>query len=110
LIPTPQKELIEVGNDKRGFFEYMVPSRNRLLCAFVPADFLPRLKNPASGMEQYAVVEVSRRLDEKNTEVTSANFEEIVSAFKQQLGDSTKLNQTVQTTSEEINGKLKSNL
>jgi hypothetical protein len=39
VIPPPEKEFVEVGGDKRDFFQYMVPSRNRLLCAFVSADF-----------------------------------------------------------------------
>jgi hypothetical protein len=106
-IPTPDKEFVEVGSDKRNFFESMVPSRNRLLCAFVPADVLPRLKNPASGMGRYMLVELSRSLDEKNTEVTSASFEKVVLGMKQQLADPSELNQTVQTTSEEISGKIK---
>ncbi|MFY9949512.1 MAG: hypothetical protein WAK27_12515 [Candidatus Sulfotelmatobacter sp.] len=107
VIPPPAKEFAEVGSDRRDFFEYMVPSRNRLLCAFVPADFLPRLKNPARGLGQYMLVELSRRLDEKNTEVTSASFEKVVSGMKQQFADSSTLDQTVQTTSEEISRKLK---
>lgn len=107
VIPPPAKEFVEVGSDKRDFFESMVPSRNRLLCAFVPADLLPRLKNPASGMGQYMLVELSRKLDEKNTEVTSASFEKVVLGMKQQFADSSTLNQTVQTTSEEISSKLK---
>jgi hypothetical protein len=107
VVPPPNKEFVEVGIDKRDFFEYMVPSRNRLLCAFVPADFVPRLKNPASGMGQYMLVELSRKLDEKNTEVTSASFEKVVLGMKQQFANSSTLNQTVQTTSEEIRFKLK---
>jgi hypothetical protein len=107
VVPPPGKEFVEVGNDKRIFFEYMVPSRNRLLCAFVPADSLPRLKNPASGMGRYMLVELSRKLDEKNTEVTSASFDKIVLGMKQQLADSSKLNQTAQQTSEEVSSKLK---
>jgi len=107
VIPPPDKEFVEVGSDKRDFFEYMVPSHNRLLCAFVPADFLPRLKNSASGMGQYMLVELSRKLDEKNTEVTSASFELVVLGMKQQLGDSSTLNQTVQTASQEVSSKLK---
>jgi predicted small secreted protein len=107
VIPPPGKEFAEVGSDKRDFFEYMVPSSNRLLCAFVPADFLPRLKNPATGMGQYMVVELSRKLDERNTEVTSAGFKQVVLSMKQQLADSSTLNQTAQTTSAEISSKLK---
>lgn len=107
VIPTPGKEFVEVGGDKRNSFEYMVPTRNRLLCAFVSADFLPHLNNPASGMGQYMVVEVSRKLDEKTTDITPASFEKIVSDMKQQLGDSSTLSQNVQATSEEISNKLK---
>jgi hypothetical protein len=107
VVPPPGKEFVEVGADKRNFFEFMVPSRNRLLCAFVPTDLLPRLKNPASGLGQYMLVEVSRKLDEKNTEVTPAAFAQIVVAMEQQLGDASSLNQTVESTSKEISGKLK---
>jgi hypothetical protein len=107
VLPPPDKEFVEVGSEKRDFFVYMVPSRNRLLCAFVPADFLPRLKSPASGMGQYMLVELSRKLDEKNTQVTSASFEKVVLGVKQQFADSSTLNRTVRTTSEEISSKLK---
>jgi hypothetical protein len=107
VIPPPDNDFVEVGSDKRDSFEYMVPSRNRLLCAFVPADLLPRLKNPASGLGQYMLVELSRKLDEKNTQVTSASFEKVVLGMKQQFADSSTLNQTVQTTSEEISRRLK---
>src|SRR5271167_43948 len=107
VVPPPDKEFVEVGGDKRNFFESMVPSRNRLLCAFVPTDFLPRLKNPARGLGQYMLVEVSCKLDEKNTEVTPAGFEQIVIVMKKQLGDSSSLNQTVESASKEINSKLK---
>jgi hypothetical protein len=107
VVPPPNKEFVEVGSDKRGFFEFMVPSRNRLLCAFVPTDFLPRLKNPATGLGQYMLVEVSRKLDEKDIEVTPVGFEKIVISMKQELGDSSSLNQTVASTSKEIGSKLK---
>jgi hypothetical protein len=107
VIPPPENQFLEVGADKRGLFEYMVPSRNRLLCAFVSVDFLPRLHDPASGMGQYMLVEVRRRLDEKNTEVTSASFEQFVLSMKQQLGDFSALDQTLRTASEEVISKLK---
>jgi len=107
VIPPPGQEFVEVGSDKRLFFEYMVPSRNRLQCAFVRSDFVPRLKNPASGMGHYMLVELSRKLDEKNTEMTAAGFEKVVLTIKQQFADSSALNQTVQATSEEISRKLK---
>jgi hypothetical protein len=107
VVPPPHQEFVEVGGDKRNFFEVAVPSRNRLLCAFVPTDFLPRLKNPSSGLGKYTLVEVSRAVDEKNTEVTPARFEQVVIATKQQLGDSSSLSQTAESTSIEISGKLK---
>ncbi len=107
VVPSPEQGFPEVGTEKRDFFEYMVPSGNRLLCAFVPAEFLPRLKNPAGGMRQYMLVELSRKLDEKNTEVTSAMFEKVVLGVKGQIADPSSLMQTVQTTLEEINRNLK---
>jgi hypothetical protein len=106
-IPAPVGGFVEVGSDKRDFFEYLVPSSNRLLCVFVPADLLPLLKNPARGLGRYMVVEISRQLDEGNSEVTPANFQEIVSGIKQQLGDTNAFNRTVQTSSEEVSRKLK---
>ena len=56
VVPPPHQEFVEVGGDKRNFFEVAVPSRNRLLCAFVPTDFLPRLKNPSSGLGKYTAL------------------------------------------------------
>jgi hypothetical protein len=106
VVPSPDKGFVEVG-DKRNFFEPIVPSRNRLLCAFVPTDYLPLLKNPANGLGKYTLVEVSRKIDENNTEITPARFEQVVLATKQQLGDSSSLNQTVESTPREISSKLK---
>jgi len=106
-IPSPGKLFTEVGSEKRDSFEYMVPSRNRLVCAFVPIDYLPRLRSPATGMDRYMVIEVSRRLEEKNTDITSANFEQIVATTKQQIGDTSQLNSTAQASAEEVINKLK---
>jgi hypothetical protein len=106
-IPAPVGGFVEVSSEKRDFFQYMVPARNHLLCAFVPADRLPLLKNPARGMTRYMVVEGSRKMDEGNLEVTEAIFQEIVSGIKQQLGDTNALNQILQTTAEELSRKLK---
>ncbi len=85
----------------------MVPSRKHLLCAFVLTDYLPHLKNPATGMDRYMVVEVSRNIDEKKTEITMAIFEQVVAVIKQEIGDSSQLNSTVHASTEEINNKLK---
>lgn len=106
-IPSPEKLFTEVGSEKRDSFEYMVPSRNRLLCAFVPTDYLPHLKNPATGMDRYMVVEVSHRLDEKNTDITTANFEQVVASTKQQIGDASQPNSTAHASAEEVINKLK---
>lgn len=106
-IPSPEKLFTEVGSEKRDSFEFMVPSRNRLLCAFVPSDYLPHLKNPATGMDRYLVVEVSRSLDEKKTDITTANFEQLVATTKQQIGDPSQLNSTAQASAEEVINKLK---
>ena len=70
-------------------------------------DFLPQVKNPVTGMDRYMVVEVSRRLDKKNTDITTANFEQIVASTKQQIGDASQLNSTAQATAEEVIGKLR---
>ena len=106
-IPTPEKSFTEVGSEKRDSFEFMVPSRNRLLCAFVLTDYLPHLKNPATGVDRYMVVEVSRYIDEKNPEITTAIFEQVIAVAKQEVGDTSKLNNTAHATAEEINNKLK---
>lgn len=107
VIPAPTAEFAEVGSDKQDVFDYLVPSRNRLLCAFVPADLLPSLKKPAIGLNRYMVVEVSRKLDVANTEVTPADFEEVVASIKKRIGDSDELNRTTQSAADEISGKLK---
>jgi len=106
-IPTPEKSFTDVGSEKRNSFEFMVPSRNRLLCAFVLTDYLPHLKNPATGIDRYMVVEVSRNTDEKKTQITTAIFEQVVAVIKQEIGDSSLLNSMTHATTEEINNKLK---
>lgn len=104
-VPPPEKVFTEVGGDKRDSFEYMVPSRNRLLCAFVPTHYLAQLKNPATGMDRYMVVEVSRRFE--NTDITAANFGQVVASMKQQIGDASQLNSNAQASKEEVVNKLK---
>ena len=105
-IPSPEKSFTEVGGEKRNSFEFMVPSRNRLLCAFVLIDYLPHLKNPATGIDRYMVVEVSRYGDEK-PEITPAIFGQVVGVAKQEIGDTSQLNSTAHASTEEINSKLR---
>src|SRR6202030_3232662 len=99
-IPTPEKSFTDVGSEKRDSFEFMVPSRNRLLCAFVLTDYLPHLTNPATGMDRYMVIEVSRNIDEKKTQITTAIFEQVVAAIKQEIADSSQLNSTTHASTE----------
>jgi hypothetical protein len=106
-VPTPEKLFTEVGSEKRDFFEYIVPSRNRLLCAFVRTDYLSHLKNPATGMDRYMVVEVNRLLDEKDVDITTAIFEQVAAWAKQHMGDASQLNNTVQAGAEEAINKRK---
>ncbi len=106
-IPVPVARFTEVGSEKREYFEWLAPSGNRLLCAFVPIDILPRLKKPAGGMERYMLVETARAWDEGKTELTTADFEDIGSKVRGQLGDSTEMNRTVQASSEDLSRKLK---
>jgi hypothetical protein len=106
-IPTPEKSFTDVGSEKRNSFEFMVPSRNRLLCAFVLTDYLPQLRNPAIGIDRYMVVEVSRNTDEKKAQITTAIFEQVVAVIKQEIGDSSQFNSTIHATTEEMNNKLK---
>lgn len=105
VIPTPGKLFAEVGS-KRDSFEYMVPSRNRLLCAFVSTDSLPHLTSPATGLDRYMVVEVSRSIDEKNVDITTVDFEQVVASTKQHAGDF-QSNSAVQASLEEVINRLK---
>jgi hypothetical protein len=107
VVPVPLAKFTEVGIDKHDFFEWLVPTGNRLLCAFVPVDLLPTLKKPAMGMDRYMLVETVQSYDDAKKEVPSADFEEIITAVKAKLGDTKEMNQIIQPTGEELNRKLK---
>jgi hypothetical protein len=105
VIPAPTKDLVELGDNKREVMEVLVPSTNRLLAAFVLAEDLPNFA--ASGghpvMSKYAMVEVSRRVE--NTDMEASHFNALVDTVKAQWGDI--LSSSAKNFEEDFHNRLK---
>ncbi len=80
-IPAPAEGFVEVGSEKRDYFEQS--DATRLLCAFVAASDLPHLWKPARGMDRYMLVRTSRRLEDRD--ISQAEFEQLVAVIVPQL-------------------------
>ena len=101
-IPSPTKEMIEVGYDNREFMEVFVPSHNRLIAAFVLTNDLPRLKKGSDDiMSKYALVQVPRRAEYKD-----CGPSDFKNAVKGQFGE--LVNSSMKEVEEEFNRRMKS--
>ncbi|MGA2457035.1 MAG: hypothetical protein ABSF85_05675 [Terriglobales bacterium] len=105
VIPTPTKDMVEVGDAKRELLEVLVPTSSRLLSAFLLTNDLLRLPNvDVKGMSKYALVEVSRRSEYLDCE--PSNFKEEIGSVKAQFGDS--FNYWEKEGEKEFNHRIKS--
>jgi hypothetical protein len=102
-IPSPTNDLVEAGPDYRVIFEPLAPANNRLVAAFVPQDKMDAVhKGDTPPMDEYALVEVARRME--FAEIDSATFQQIEEVLGKQFGGD--IGQFSRNGQEEINHNL----
>ncbi len=104
-IPIPDITFVEVGNDNRVLMDVIVPQNNRLLCAFVLTNDLPRLFKDGNSniISKYAMVQVPRRGENMDCEVS--DFAQVVDGAKESFSDATPI---AKLSEEEFNRRIKS--
>lgn len=107
FIPSPDARYVDVPTVKLDSFDHMVPSKNRLMCAFLTPSDLSALKRPASNLGSYMMIEVVRTVEDANLPYSANDFAEVVTEIKKQFGDTNSLNRTFADSSEETRRKLK---
>lgn len=104
VLPSPDKDLVEVGPDYRVVFDVMVPDTNRLVAAFVSPDDLQVVHGKSqANLARYAVVEVLRQAE--FADLSEDDFKTVVKQVAQQIGSS--LASSTNSEGEEFNRKLK---
>jgi hypothetical protein len=86
-IPPPSNDFVEAGEKLRtAFFELLVPSTNRLLNAYVPAQSGAELNGGkmAGGLDVYALLEISRRAE--YTDCMPQAFEQVLKGLEPAMG------------------------
>lgn len=103
-LPSPRGDLVETGADARQALDYMVPTGNRMVAAFVTAGDLPFLQaRQLHPLSAYGVVEVSRSAE--FTDASPADFQTVVQLMDQQFGVIFK--GAVKDQQEQVNERLK---
>ena len=105
-IPTPTRNLVEIGSDHHALMEVFVPPENRLVAAFVLDTDLPRLRKGGNVpvMSAYAMAQVPRRGEFLDCGVSE--FAKVVGGAKEQFG--TVVASSFKEAEEEFNRRMKS--
>ena len=106
IIPSPNREMVEVSYDNRELMEVFVPASNRLLATFVLTNELSLLTegDEELTLSKYAMVEVPRRGEYTN--FSESKFEEFTDYMKEKFGDI--IDSTSEEAEEEFNRRMKS--
>jgi hypothetical protein len=107
-VPAPSDAFAEVGAEKRGYFDLFAPANNRLVCVFIGPDELARLTGTPRNLKRYLLVESNRAVEDSGHEITSADFDQMISAIKKSLGDENFTNHITEASRDEFQQKLKS--
>jgi hypothetical protein len=109
-FPLPDPQFTEVGYDSRSFMEVMVPTQNRLVCAYVLTNDLIHLTKRDDNLQlsRYIMVQVPRRGE--FSDCSADNFAEVMSSAKETFGDKagSGAESLFKEADEEINRRLKS--
>jgi hypothetical protein len=105
-IPPPTTQFVEAGIDNRKLMEVFVAPNNRLLCAFVLANDLPRLSKGGDDfvISKYAMAQVPRRGE--NMDCEASDFKKVTDGAKATFGD--VVTSSVKEAEEEFNRRMKS--
>jgi hypothetical protein len=100
-IPSPSKDLSEIGSDYRVLLELLAPATNRLVAAFNrPEDLNQILKGGNTPLPQYALVEIPR-----SAEFVEAAFKTVTDGMAKEFGANLEAN--MKTAQEDLNHNLK---
>jgi hypothetical protein len=103
-IPSPSKDLTEIGPDYRVVLETLAPAPNRLVAAFSRLEDLHQIIAGGSApLSRYALVEVPRRAE--FAEVDSATFKTVADSLAQQFG--ADLGSELKKSQDDLNRRLK---
>ncbi|MFZ2632925.1 MAG: hypothetical protein WAX48_15190 [Desulfosalsimonadaceae bacterium] len=87
VIPSPAYDLVEAGDSNRQGLEMYVGEANRLLCAFLLTNDIPRFANhPNLRLSKYALAFVGRRSE--YMDCGPLDFQNQVDAYKQSFKQS----------------------
>jgi len=103
-IPSPLKDLSEIGSDYRVVLETLAPATNRLVAAFNrPEDLHQILAGGDAPLARYALVEVPRLAE--FVDIDSATFKTVADNVATQFG--ANLEADVKTAQDDLNHNLK---
>ncbi len=103
-IPSPSKDLSEIGSDYRVVIETMAPAANRLVAAFNrPEDLHQILAGGDTPLARYALVEIPRQAE--FAEVDSATFKTVADSMAKEFG--ANLGADTKTAQDDLNHNLK---
>jgi hypothetical protein len=105
-IPSPAKEMNEIGDDNRALMDAFVAQSNRLIACFMLKGDLQKLKGGANDsiLARYAMVQVPRRGE--YLDCGSSDFKEVANSLKEEFGDI--LSSSMKETEDEFNKRMKS--
>jgi hypothetical protein len=104
VIPSPTKDLVEVGDDYRVLFDNIVPVQNRLLAAFLsPGEAALIESGKGKRLSRYSLVEVPRQRE--FADFTPENLKEVVDSTNQKLGSN--LDSSLKESEEQFNRRMK---
>ena len=85
VLPAPTGDLQETGSDYRVLLEFLAPSSNRLVAAFLMPDELKVIRTGSvPKLSTYALVEVPRRAE--FADVSSEDFKQVADGLSTQFG------------------------
>jgi hypothetical protein len=103
-IPSPSKDLGEIGSDYRVLLETMAPATNRLVAAFIrPEDLNQILKGGDTPLLRYALVEIPRPAE--FVDVDSATFKTVADGMAKEFG--ANIGADIKTALDDLNHNLK---
>lgn len=104
MIPAPEGDLVEIGDDYRVVMDPVVPDSNRLVAAFVLPEDAQTIRSGSNvQLLKYGLVEVPRRAE--FVEVDTAAFNQVTDTMAQQFGGS--LDASMKNQEDEFNRRLK---
>jgi hypothetical protein len=106
VLPSPIREMREVGTDYRPFMGTFVPSCNRLVAAYLLKTDLMKLAQKPDNflLSRYAMVEVPRQAEDRDC--SASDFKEVTAGAEEQFGKI--IDSSMKDAEEEFSRRMKS--